>query len=233
MSAVAKISKSERTRAHIVETAIGLMIQNGYEETTMRHIAEKADVALGSAYYYFASKDHLVQALYERMHEQQVASFRNVLETKASLKERLLGVLTAELQVLEPYHRISLALFKSAADPSSPLSPFSEESKVIREKSIAVYSNLVEGATEKIPADLKAELPYLLWLFQMGIILFWLHDRSLCRIRSQKLIMHSVEIIALLISFASMPLMKPLRAKLLNLLADLRIDNPFSAPAVS
>jgi AcrR family transcriptional regulator len=228
-----RTTKFDRTKTLIVETAIDLFIEQGYEETTMRQIAQKADVAIGSAYYYFGSKEHLVQALYERMHDQQVAAFEGVLTTKQSLKDRLLGILLAELQVIEPYHKISLTLFKHAADPSSPLSPFSPESQPIRDKSIAIFQRLVEGSSERFPDDLKAELPYLLWMYQMGVVLFWLHDRSLFHIRSQKLIQHSVEIISMLITFGSLPLMKPLRVKLLNLLADLRLDNPFSEPAVS
>jgi len=34
-----------------------------------------------------------------------------------------------------------------------------------------------EGGDVKVPADLKPQLPYVLWLYQMGLILFWLYDR--------------------------------------------------------
>ena len=29
-----------------------------------------------------------------------------------------------------------------------------------------------------MPEELRAELPELLWLYQMGLVLFWVHDRS-------------------------------------------------------
>src|SRR5438093_12676940 len=54
--------KGEQTRAIILETALDLFRERGYEETTMRVIAERAGVALGNAYYYFRSKEHLIQA---------------------------------------------------------------------------------------------------------------------------------------------------------------------------
>src|SRR5579883_704679 len=180
----AKSGKSDRTRAIIVDTAIDLFRERGYEETTMREIAQRAGVALGSAYYYFASKEHLVQALYARMQEEQLIAFEGVFESKGGLKERLLGLLLAELAAIEPYHKISLVLFRSGADPASPLSPFSEASRPIRETAIAVFERLVRESNERIPEDLKTELPYLLWLYQMGIILFWIYDKSFCRIRS-------------------------------------------------
>jgi hypothetical protein len=51
-----KRRKGEETRAQILETALQLFRERGYEETTMRAIAEAAGVSLGNAYYYFKSK---------------------------------------------------------------------------------------------------------------------------------------------------------------------------------
>jgi AcrR family transcriptional regulator len=46
-----------------------MLEERGYEQTTMRAIAEKAGVSLGNAYHYFGSKDHLIQEFYHRTHE--------------------------------------------------------------------------------------------------------------------------------------------------------------------
>ena len=58
----AKTTKGERTRALILETALDLFMERGYEQTTMRGIAREAGLSLGSAYYYFKSKEHLIHA---------------------------------------------------------------------------------------------------------------------------------------------------------------------------
>jgi len=52
--------KAARTRDHIVDVAIELFIAQGYDQTTMEQIAEKAEVAPSTLYRYFASKDLLV-----------------------------------------------------------------------------------------------------------------------------------------------------------------------------
>ncbi|WP_236653709.1 TetR/AcrR family transcriptional regulator, partial [Streptacidiphilus melanogenes] len=52
----AKTAKSERTRALILETAMRLFKERGYEKTTMRAIAAEAGVSVGSAYYYYEGK---------------------------------------------------------------------------------------------------------------------------------------------------------------------------------
>ena len=58
--------KGARTRTAIIDAALQLFRERGYEATTMRAIAAEADVSLGNAYYYFKSKEHLIQAFYDR-----------------------------------------------------------------------------------------------------------------------------------------------------------------------
>src|SRR5947207_4583094 len=103
--------KGARTRAAILEAALALFDQRGYEETTMRAIAERAGVALGNAYYYFRSKEHLIQAFYGRTHEEHLVASTPILEKQRTLKARLLGVMHAKLETIEPYHQFSGILF--------------------------------------------------------------------------------------------------------------------------
>ncbi|WP_256960177.1 TetR/AcrR family transcriptional regulator, partial [Streptomyces scabiei] len=60
-------AKSEQTRALILETALRLFQERGYDKTTMRAIAQEAGVSVGNAYYYFAGKEHLIQGFYDRI----------------------------------------------------------------------------------------------------------------------------------------------------------------------
>src|SRR5215471_20002736 len=103
----AKTSKGEQTRALILETALDLFKENGYEETTMRAIAARAGVALGNAYYYFRSKEHLIQAFYGRTHAELAQAARPILDQETTLKDRLMGVTRANLDLIEPYHRFA------------------------------------------------------------------------------------------------------------------------------
>jgi len=52
-------AKGETTRAAIFQAALDLFRIHGYQATTMRAIAERAGVSLGSSYHYFASKEQL------------------------------------------------------------------------------------------------------------------------------------------------------------------------------
>jgi AcrR family transcriptional regulator len=190
----------------------------------MRAIADKAGVSLGNAYHYYPSKAHLIQAFYHRTHEEHLAASQSVLEDKPNLKERLLSVMRLKISTLEPYHHYAGALFKTAADPQSPLNPFADDSAPVRRDSIRLFEELVGTSKGRVPNDLKAELPYLLWLYHMGIILFWIHDSSPKQGRTYRLIDLTVDLLDKLIALASNPLMGPVRKKALRLVAELRED---------
>lgn len=57
-----------------------------------------------------------------------------------------------------------MQFFKNAADPDSPLSPFSQESEHAREQAIQVHREVLAGSKAKVPAELRDVLPELMWL---------------------------------------------------------------------
>jgi len=123
---------------------------------------------------------------------------------------------------MKPYHQFAGVLFKTAAHPESPLNPFSDESDPVREQSIALFAKVVEGTKARIPKDLQAELPYLLWLFEMGIVLFWIHDASPGSARTHRLIDTSVPLVSRLVLLARFPMARLFLRPALSLVADLR-----------
>jgi len=210
-------ARAEETRRRIYESALELFREEGFEPATMRDIARKADVALGAAYYYFSSKEAIVLAFYEEMQENSHDAILKALAGRKKLKDRMRCVLEMRLQLLEPNRKFCDALFRHAPDPRDPLSPFSEQTQPIRERAIEQLRIAVDGGDVKVPSDLKARLPYLLWLYQMGIILFWLYDRSPRQQRTSQLMEKSLGLIIGLLRLSSLPLMKPLRKSMLDL----------------
>lgn len=209
--------RAEDTRRRIYEAALELFREKGFEQTTMRDIAAKAGVALGGAYYYFSSKDAIVLAFY---HDMQESSHESILEAMAGhkkLKDRIRVVLDKRFELLAPNRKFCDALFRHAPDTADPLSPFSAETRSIRERAIEHLRVALEGGDTKIPADLKHRLPYMLWLYQMAIILFWLYDRSPRQQRTQALTEKSLGLLVSLLRISGLPLMKPLRKAMLDL----------------
>ncbi|MER6913827.1 TetR family transcriptional regulator [Streptomyces sp. NPDC000594] len=213
--------KSEQTRTLILETALRLFQERGYDRTTMRAIAQEAGVSVGNAYYYFSSKEHLIQGFYHRIAAEHQAAVRSVLDRETALDKRISGVLLTWLDIAEPYHEFAAQFFKNAADPESPLSPFSPESGPAREEALSVHREVLAGARTKVPAELHDAFPELMWLSQMGLVLYWVFDRSEGRERSRKLAEQGARLTARGIVLSRFRVLRPLVHDMHELVTDL------------
>ncbi|MFD8571995.1 TetR/AcrR family transcriptional regulator [Streptomyces sp. NPDC059639] len=218
--AAEKTVKSEQTRALILETAMRLFRERGYDKTTMRAIAQEAGVSVGNAYYYFAGKEHLIQGFYDRIAAEHQAAVRSVLDTETDLEKRLAGVLGVWLEIAEPYHEFAAQFFKNAADPESPLSPFSPESEHARQAAISVHREVLAGSKSKVPAELAEILPELMWLSQMGLVLYWVFDSSEGRERSRRLAGRGARLTTRGVALARFRVLRPLVLEVHELFTD-------------
>jgi AcrR family transcriptional regulator len=217
-----RASKGEQTRAAIVDAALGLFEEVGYDATTMRAIAERAGVSVGNAYYYFDSKDQLIQGFYDRVSIDHEAASRARLDGVAGFADRLYGHLDAWFDAMGRYHQFAAAFFRTAADPSSPMSPFSADSALARGAAIERFRNVVDGAEPAVPDAVRGELPELLWLFHMGMILFWVHDRSAGQIATRLAVARTVPLIVRAIDLVDVPELRVLVDDITGLIHDIR-----------
>ncbi len=214
---VATGKKSDETRARMLEAALKLFRERGFESTTMRDIAKEAGAALGAAYYYFDSKDALVTAFYERAQMDLAPLVEDALSKTKRLEERLHALLSVKLDYFGP-NRTLLGALSTHIDPQHPLSPFSREGRTIRDHDIDLFARAVAGSKVRVPDDLKMHLPRLLWLYQMGLLLFWVYDRSPAQQRTAQLLDKSLSIVVNLIKLSTFPLLRPVRKLATDLL---------------
>jgi AcrR family transcriptional regulator len=209
-------AKSDETRARILMAAIDLFRRQGFDETTIREIAAEAGVATGAAYYYFDSKDAIVLAFYDQAQKEMEPQLEQALHAGKDLKARLAALLEVKLRYFEP-NRGLLGTLASHADPAHPLSPFSAQTTEIRERDMHYFARAVEEARLRVPGDLKPHLPRILWMYQMGIILFWIYDRSQAQRRTRLLIEKSLTAVVTLVKLSGFPLLRPARRMVVDL----------------
>ena len=214
--------RAEQTRAAIVDAALRLFRQNGYDAATMRAIAREAGVSTGNAYYYFSSKDELIQEFYLRNHAEHAAACAVTLDTERDFAARLRGTVRALIDVLQPYHSFAAAFYKNAAEPSSPLSPFSRESSEARGAAIALFREVVDGSSARMDQELRTELPELLWLYSLGIVLFWVHDISPACQKTYRLIDATVPLTDRLVSLTRLPVLRGTMREVIAILREVR-----------
>ena len=200
-----KSARGEQTRTAIVEAALRLFAENGYEATTMRAIATHAGVATGNAYYYYASKEELVREYFARHQAEHAAACRQVLAEETRLGPRIAGVLRALVEVLAPCRGF-------AAKPYWQAGP----------AAIGLYAEVIGGARGRLPASVRGRLPELLWLYSMGIVLFWVHDTSPGCVRTCRLIDSTAPIAARLIRLARLPGLRSVLRQLMSAVDEAR-----------
>ena len=67
-------------RAHIQRVALDLFIEEGYDKTSLREIAEQLGVTKAALYYHFPTKDDIVASLIE----ERIAAVDDLLEWAAA-----------------------------------------------------------------------------------------------------------------------------------------------------
>src|SRR5882672_9025526 len=125
-----KKSVGEKTRALILEKALEMFREEGFEAATIRDLAKSAKVAIVAAYY-----DHV-----QETHEAKV---RELILGTTDLRERLGIVIHSKLDILKEDRKFLGALFRYAGEPDHPLSVFGKGTKGQRAASIGLFREAI------------------------------------------------------------------------------------------
>ncbi len=108
-------------RQRVVDAAMALGLEGGYEAVQMRDVAARADVAMGTVYRYFASKDHLLAATLLHWVEQLEERLAREPARGGTAAERVLEVLDRALRAMARQPKLVTAVFASlaSADPAA------------------------------------------------------------------------------------------------------------------
>src|SRR5271166_1040525 len=104
-------------RQRVIDAAMTLALEGGYEAVQMRDVAARADVAMGTVYRYFTSKDHLLAATLVHWVEQLDARLAQQPAAGATAGERVLDALDRGLRAMNRQPRLVAAVFTSLSSP--------------------------------------------------------------------------------------------------------------------
>jgi AcrR family transcriptional regulator len=82
----------------ILEATLELIAEQGFHNTPISQIAEKARVGVGSIYRYFQDKDELIHALFEYVIDKENAEVLKEYNPKAPLRERYIQLCSRMIQ---------------------------------------------------------------------------------------------------------------------------------------
>ena len=211
-----KSAKGEETRARILDGALQLFREKGFDRTGMRDVAQRAGMSLGAAYHYFESKEAIVFAYYEdvqREHERRVLA---ALPASADLEARLRFAFQSKLDIVADDRPLLGALLRYAVDPQHPLSFLGSETRALRSHSIAIFAEALGDA--KLPDDVRANAPTMLWAAHMAMLLYFVTDRSEGAVRTRRLADGAAALIVRALALTRIPVIRGLRRGLITLL---------------
>ena len=210
--------KGEQTRQQIFQCALDLFREKGFDATTMQDVASRAGVAKGAAYYYFPSKEAIIQAYYETIQADQERICADEFARRKDLKSRLRAAMQSKFDLAKDDRNLLGVVFRYTGEPGHPLSCLGSGTADIRRRSIDIFRRAI--APEKLPRDLDQLLPIALWSLQMGLLIMFLYDQSEAQSRTRRLADGALDLTMKLLVLARLPVFKPVRTRVLALLRD-------------
>jgi len=162
-------------RERLYETAIRMISARGYEATTLREIANDAQVSVGLLYRYFPSKQAVIIALYEEL--SQDFSRQAAAMEPGTWRERFLFALETSLRALHPHRTTLCALIPVLiGDPDDGV--FAKGTAFSRVRVQQVFETAVADAADAPKAPIAGALGRLLYLAHLAVLLWWLLDKT-------------------------------------------------------
>ena len=117
--------------------------------------------------------------------------------------------------VRAPYHAFAAKLYKHAAEPASPLSPFSKEPSPTRAAAISLYAEVITGARVRVPGQPAQPAAGTAVALLDGDRPYWVHDTSPGCEKTYRLIDLTAPLAERLIRLARLPVLRSMTRQLL------------------
>jgi AcrR family transcriptional regulator len=141
------------TRSRLLQLALQLFAEQGYEKTSLREIAERLGVTKAALYYYFRSKEDIVRSLVEDYFAEidELIAWAKTQpsgpETRAEIVRRYLNVVANGSEVFKMLQQNQAAV--------SSLAAAKERGELFRERMDALIDQLA-GPGAPLPEQLRA-----------------------------------------------------------------------------
>jgi AcrR family transcriptional regulator len=170
-----RTAEGEATRLRLYGAAIALIDERGYEAATLRDVATRARVSPALLYRYFPNKRAVVVALYDQLSEAFARHASHM--PRGKWRDRFVFALELSLRTLGP-HRVTLRALAPVMVGDADENVFAQNATLSRKRVQSIFQEAVVGATDAPKRPLAESLGHILYLAHLGVILWWLLDRS-------------------------------------------------------
>ena len=166
--------KKAETRSRLIQIAGDLFGEQGFAETTTRHIAKKAHLASGTIFNYFRSKEELARALVVGLLEGAHVEFAATRRLAGTLDEWLFGLVATELRHLQSTRSYLREILNGVIHPFDSAGSVATEFR-------RVHLNQVREILDNFGIDGHAGIPgweHLYWSLYLGVLAHWAADAT-------------------------------------------------------
>ena len=169
----------DETRKRILKVSQKQFAQQGFEQTTTRDIARDANIAVGTLFNYFPTKESIVENLVNdgcvRAAERFAAELeRNGQQDSATLEEELFAHVAAVLRELKPYRKYLPAVLETSLSPLA--TDHAGDHTSLRAAHLEIVSQiLLRHASQDAISPVAIQL---YWTLYTGMLVFWARDKS-------------------------------------------------------
>ena len=89
------MKKGEKRKKMLLTIAYDMFLRRGYENTSVDEIIEKAQIAKGTYYYYFQSKEQMLEEVIDMMIENETKMAEQIIRTDIPVPQKIVGILTS------------------------------------------------------------------------------------------------------------------------------------------
>jgi AcrR family transcriptional regulator len=162
------------TRQRILDETRALLAVKGYEATTTRDIAHAAEIAIGTLFNYFPTKEEIVSCLVSEAFVAPPSKAIRAIEA-TSLEEELFAAMANGLRALKPYRKHLPALLETTLSPLATTTSGRDTD--------ALRVSLLEAAHQAagrygLSGAMSPVALQLYWTLYTGVLVFWANDRS-------------------------------------------------------
>ena len=89
------MKKGEKRKQELLKIAYDMFLSRGYENTSVDEIIARAQIAKGTYYYYFPSKEKMLEDVIEMMIESEAETAGRIAEADMPVPQKIVAIITS------------------------------------------------------------------------------------------------------------------------------------------